>query len=140
MLICCWLQYCLRRVVFLMIRRPPRSTRTDTLFPYTTLFRSPAWDPRNPLLPSMQALTWLKPRRTDPKAGRAAAPAVSDRSDGSLRRRSTPGFPPPHADTEENGRKTLCLALRPVRAGRCPLRTASPAPGRGTEAARGGER
>src|SRR3546814_18654817 len=26
--------------VFLMIRRPPRSTRTDTLFPYTTLFRS----------------------------------------------------------------------------------------------------
>src|SRR3546814_20885902 len=28
---------------FLMIRRPPRSTRTDTLFPYTTLFRS-----RNP--------------------------------------------------------------------------------------------
>src|SRR3546814_19877182 len=27
-------------VVFLMIRGPPRSTRTDTLFPYTTLFRS----------------------------------------------------------------------------------------------------
>src|SRR3546814_14009765 len=25
---------------FLMVRRPPRSTRTDTLFPYTTLFRS----------------------------------------------------------------------------------------------------
>src|SRR3546814_12657704 len=28
---------------FLMIRRPPRSTRTDTLFPYTTLFRSHVW-------------------------------------------------------------------------------------------------
>src|SRR3546814_16040980 len=28
-----------------MIRRPPRSTRTDTLFPYTTLFRSGAWAP-----------------------------------------------------------------------------------------------
>src|SRR3546814_5450430 len=27
-------------VFFLRIRRPPRSTRTDTLFPYTTLFRS----------------------------------------------------------------------------------------------------
>src|SRR3546814_19317038 len=27
-------------MLFLMIRRPPRSTRTDTLFPYTTLFRS----------------------------------------------------------------------------------------------------
>src|SRR3546814_5528704 len=26
-----------------MIRRPPRSTRTDTLFPYTTLFRSHQW-------------------------------------------------------------------------------------------------
>src|SRR3546814_19918600 len=31
--------YCLS-FFFLMIRRPPRSTRTDTLFPYTTLFRS----------------------------------------------------------------------------------------------------
>src|SRR3546814_16571370 len=29
---------------FLMIRRPPRSTRTDTLFPYTTLFRSEAFE------------------------------------------------------------------------------------------------
>src|SRR3546814_16177834 len=29
-------------IFFLMIRRPPRSTRTDTLFPYTTLFRSVA--------------------------------------------------------------------------------------------------
>src|SRR3546814_12938133 len=32
--------YCLLCCFFLMIRRPPRSTRTDTLFPYTTLFRS----------------------------------------------------------------------------------------------------
>src|SRR3546814_18455571 len=31
---------CIQLLVFLMIRRPPRSTRTDTLFPYTTLFRS----------------------------------------------------------------------------------------------------
>src|SRR3546814_8512740 len=31
---------CGELVFFLMIRRPPRSTRTDTLFPYTTLFRS----------------------------------------------------------------------------------------------------
>src|SRR3546814_11147189 len=31
---------CCTLFVFLMIRRPPRSTRTDTLFPYTTLFRS----------------------------------------------------------------------------------------------------
>src|SRR3546814_8163654 len=32
--------YSLLFFFFLMIRRPPRSTRTDTLFPYTTLFRS----------------------------------------------------------------------------------------------------
>src|SRR5213596_3911730 len=30
-----------------MIRRPPRSTQDRTLFPYTTLFRSPAW--RSPM-------------------------------------------------------------------------------------------
>src|SRR3546814_18478578 len=32
-------------VLFLMIRRPPRSTRTDTRFPYTTLFRSLCYYP-----------------------------------------------------------------------------------------------
>src|SRR3546814_9060605 len=37
--ICVQTSFCLF-VFFLMIRRPPRSTRTDTLFPYTTLFRS----------------------------------------------------------------------------------------------------
>src|SRR3546814_9338046 len=31
---------CIASFFFLMIRRPPRSTRTDTLFPYTTLFLS----------------------------------------------------------------------------------------------------
>src|SRR3546814_20282837 len=35
---------------FLMIRRPPRSTRTDTLSPYTTLFRSLSQRPRLALL------------------------------------------------------------------------------------------
>src|SRR3546814_5380247 len=39
---------------FLMIRRPPRSTRTDTLFPYTTLFRS--------LLALMKLKVWLPNR------------------------------------------------------------------------------
>src|SRR3546814_4366398 len=36
-----------------MIRRPPRSTRTDTLFPYTTLFRSDAAGHRARLLPGV---------------------------------------------------------------------------------------
>src|SRR3546814_7305835 len=44
---------CCLYIFFLMIRRPPRSTRTDTLFPYTTLFRSslppvPRPSPRHP--------------------------------------------------------------------------------------------
>src|SRR3546814_3372283 len=46
-----------------MIRRPPRSTRTDTLFPYTTLFRS------------MGACIWLA-GRAHPPAGRSAAAAA----------------------------------------------------------------
>src|SRR3546814_6627304 len=45
-------------VIFLMMRRPPRSTRTDTLFPYTTLFRSASL-PHSPIcsydLPSTSA-------------------------------------------------------------------------------------
>src|SRR3546814_7330753 len=46
-----------------MIRRPPRSTRTDTLFPYTTLFRS--WR--------------LQRRRSDDGLGAAAVAALGDR-------------------------------------------------------------
>src|SRR3546814_4628460 len=38
-------------IFFLMIRRPPRSTRTDTLLPYTTLFRSARTDPRGVRFP-----------------------------------------------------------------------------------------
>src|SRR3546814_9819025 len=41
-----------------MIRRPPRSTRTDTLFPYTTLFRSP----RNPCSASARSRPSSSPR------------------------------------------------------------------------------
>src|SRR3546814_12170042 len=43
---------------FLMIRRPPRSTRTDTLFPYTTLFRSRPLDDdrRKAVLTTVDAL------------------------------------------------------------------------------------
>src|SRR3546814_9752898 len=39
-----------------MIRRPPRSTRTDTLFPYTTLFRSLAQCARRAALQSLRGL------------------------------------------------------------------------------------
>src|SRR3546814_2910316 len=48
---------------FLMIRRPPRATRTDTLFPYTTLFRSPKnggrgdHDPHGPIVADFNILS-----------------------------------------------------------------------------------
>src|SRR3546814_16871770 len=48
---------------FLMIRRPPRSTRTDTLFPYTTLFRS---DPRRGGA-AMAARAPVRPLRSPPR-------------------------------------------------------------------------
>src|SRR3546814_5076726 len=51
-----------------MIRRPPRSTRTDTLFPYTTLFRSqpdskterPIWTRSKPCQVPISVQKWLK--------------------------------------------------------------------------------
>src|SRR3546814_9257275 len=46
-----------------MIRRPPRSTRTDTLFPYTTLFRSPSSAKEHRSNPHAAAA--LSQRRTD---------------------------------------------------------------------------
>src|SRR3546814_7285695 len=53
--------------VFLMIRRPPRSTRTDTLFPYTTLFRSGAGQPRVEIL--LKGGDGALPRRAGQRAG-----------------------------------------------------------------------
>src|SRR3546814_12740430 len=74
-----------------MIRRPPRSTRTDTLFPYTTLFRSHAGDageglaPRQPArpgggirgVPSMYDFTHHRPASVDD-----AVKALAGASDG----------------------------------------------------------
>src|SRR3546814_20707220 len=61
---------------FLMIRRPPRSTRTDTLFPYTPLFRSPhmTLDTDHPVIGALPLL---------------GSPFVFKRSDGPANR------PPP---------------------------------------------
>src|SRR3546814_13199258 len=62
---------------FLMIRRPPRSTRTDTLFPYTTLFRS-SGTPRPPGSPA---------RGSAPAPAPAACPAADRPAPGSAARR-----------------------------------------------------
>src|SRR3546814_14695138 len=91
---------------FLMIPRPPRSTRTDTLFPYTTLFRSLARlvrDPRARNRQELDGLSRLRPpdpaRQLWPCAAQplAAAPksARADRADdrarrGAARRRQCP--------------------------------------------------
>src|SRR3546814_8983697 len=47
-----------------MIRRPPRSTRTDTLFPYTTLFRSPSFPRRRESI--SHPVVWTQRRRWIP--------------------------------------------------------------------------
>src|SRR3546814_12853015 len=62
-----------RCVFFLMRRRPPRSTRTDTLFPYTTLFRSLCADQRS--------CRRLFRRGSRDPARRAAEAAAADRAD-----------------------------------------------------------
>src|SRR3546814_10544781 len=70
----------LLNIVFLMIRRPPRSTRTDTLFPYTTLFRSPQ-SPTSTLANSPGSRSAAKARsaRTAPRSRSAAVPSDQDR-------------------------------------------------------------
>src|SRR3546814_10025966 len=51
-----------------MIRRPPRSTRTDTLFPYTTLFRSVGRHPCHPFGRRARDAHRLERLRRDPRA------------------------------------------------------------------------
>src|SRR3546814_19614626 len=58
-----------------MIRRPPRSTRTDTLFPYTTLFRSSCRD----LGPSVRRLAAFLPHPHHPGGGRRNPLSVTPR-------------------------------------------------------------
>src|SRR3546814_16711042 len=72
LLLCCFF--------FLMNRQPPRSTRTDTLFPYTTLFRSARRDAHRHQAPLARhrprrrfAPQRLRPGRLDPQARRDAA-------------------------------------------------------------------
>src|SRR3546814_3223174 len=61
---------------FLMIRRPPRSTRTDTLFPYTTLFRSTPRPPCRDRAPAGRRCRYRGQRRCG-AAARSRAPRSS---------------------------------------------------------------
>src|SRR3546814_2034884 len=73
-----------------MIRRPPRSTRTDTLFPYTTLFRSPAvTEPGGAQRGDRRTDAHPAQRLLDRDAQRRRLPVGPDLYDGSgVRRRS----------------------------------------------------
>src|SRR3546814_7459683 len=77
-------QYLLCCFFFLMIRRPPRSTRTDTLFPYTTLFRSR--HPTTPMrsnraaVPARSAANNAVARTAAPVAAMRRVFAVADRT------------------------------------------------------------
>src|SRR3546814_8894486 len=62
-----------------MIRRPPRSTRTDTLFPYTTLFRSPAI--RRGAAVASDRKRERHPRPASRRAGHRPAPAAAHARD-----------------------------------------------------------
>src|SRR3546814_8627545 len=89
-----------------MIRRPPRSTRTDTLFPYTTLFRSGPVPPQDqPTRP----LTEARPRKTkNPIESVVIVTKIDEATAGSARRRSsvsgttTPASPAIRMRSEEH--------------------------------------
>src|SRR3546814_12874994 len=91
-------------VFLLMIRRPPRSTRTDTLFPYTTLFRSLQRGDAEALLPPCRLRpgvgraggAWHRCFRWDRPAARlaaAAGPGDASPDPGDCRRRDHQGTP-----------------------------------------------
>src|SRR3546814_3815683 len=70
-----------------MFRLPPRSTRTDTLFPYTTLFRSHrVQGPRRPATPARRRLC-LSPQRQEAGLRRRRAQPLGEGSQLSFGRR-----------------------------------------------------
>src|SRR3546814_11405059 len=77
-----------------MIRRPPRSTRTDTLFPYTTLFRAITSDSR-----SEQAAHACRQRHRQGAPERDAADGPHDRGPARLRAKR----PEQHQASKRNG-------------------------------------
>src|SRR3546814_2271319 len=94
-----------------MIRRPPRSTRTDTLFPYTTLFRSPLGSlaPQRPEHRSStrveQFLGRRHPRHTTLLSFLVAH---ADRPSGSTRHRASPSGFPNQTHTSLQGHLPYC--------------------------------
>src|SRR3546814_13958720 len=111
---------------FLMIRRPPRSTRTDTLFPYTTLFRSGPGAPSStppaarPALWTASTSAWLdaaKPTVTPLLDGASPLPGVRIRRPGlslpssRMLAANSPWFAPPRG-RRAHSEKALHFARR----------------------------
>src|SRR3546814_2881281 len=63
-----------------MIRRPPRSTRTDTLFPYTTLFRSRVRHAADPVLLAGDVIMPRRVAAPPPDPARSAAGTAGGRT------------------------------------------------------------
>src|SRR3546814_2443359 len=89
-----------------MLRRPPRSTRTDTLFPYTTLFRSRPW------IPSIFALHRHRIDDQENQYPRTSDPAASDGEGGR-------GWPRNHMARSEEHTSELQSLMRISYAGFC---------------------
>src|SRR3546814_18472351 len=93
-----------------MIRRPPRSTRIDTLFPYTTLFRSPLVIDLDPQATASQWAAWRKdapPVVIDSAPPRLAAKIEQARAQGAaFIVIDTPPHAAPAASAPEIGRAT----------------------------------
>src|SRR3546814_956334 len=75
-----------------MLRRPPRATRTDTLFPYTTLFRSP------PAAGERGQLVLREPDRRRARQPGGDRPRSVRRPRRPRRRRAEPAHPPARGD------------------------------------------
>src|SRR3546814_4297317 len=102
-----------------MIRRPPRSTRTDTLFPYTTLFRSyrdrtaeHGRGRQRPEIAPVQAVGMIgieqqqlagRERAATLPSGQRTAVSVTDQGDGNR--------PSINADIREIGRAHVCTPV-----------------------------
>src|SRR3546814_15721782 len=101
---------------FVMIRRPPRSTRTDTLFPYTTLFRGSAFLPPLPtglmsFFPSRESQTRRTPGSRpfrNPSSNAANAHTQASARSGE---RPGPAQPPP----TRNPQRAASTAHNPTR-------------------------
>src|SRR3546814_9547538 len=88
-----------------MIRRPPRSTRTDTLFPYTTLFRSHR---------RLGRLLWRDDRHDAQRKPRDLEPADAPRPDRRpFRQRRSPGKDARSAGSASEGHAPRLSRARP---------------------------